>query len=858
MSKRFHAVLSVFLLFSLLLAPLAEARAGGLFQPQAASTDFGDAPDSTNNAGAAMKAYPDTPASFPTAVGLSEPFGPRHANETLRFHLGAAISGEDGADSGFDSDLDGDNNLAPPGVANRDGSDDGLLLPASFKHCAQTTLRYQVNVLTPPDAGMYFNLWVDWDRSGAWDDTGALACGDEVVSEWAVQNQALTPDQTGLLIVETPAFLAYAPDLSSLWLRATLSEQPAPAGDGSAPAAGYQDGETEDYLFQPQRIAYLPAMFDGTAGPDPEPVEGEPEANLDEKIEVVLRWAQLDGVPVSGTVQVPAADLKLMVEEPEPGSSDGIQYDRIELNVIANGALYQGKQLPGPIDTAPPTAPFSATVSLPNLGVPTGVRSPGYIEATLVYTGTDGQPARSVAPYLWFHADEGDPDGVVIYGSLGQQRQASALEYDHNAAMSQRLASLIAPDEVITVTAGIDYYTAEDPLISRPPADFSEDDLIEPMELIGDPIPQEPGEAPMADYSLCLRMSVSTIDSGYGEDYGLDNGNWQARGARVKIRHNGWKVAEGYLNSNGCGGFSSNKSGSISVEFLGKMRIRDNNGHRIDLLHMPADRGDGTFYVSTQKVTISNPSPGVTFFPLITGRDPLAVLAYGMQERVFHSGMHGENVWVKFNGCNNDPNQGSCTGRSWSKRFLWLSPKNNSFKRKFVIMHEYGHALLGEVGNYIDQDCSFGSGSDSFHGMTGLEYSSCAAGEGWGHFIAAITWNDPFQGDHPTGFFRYWSGSGVTYNLENGPDTALCGQQANTNCNSYGMEIDWMRQFWDFYTNPGTRPGWGGMLDMLDRVQWRDGERDTSGRVEAELGSASRNRWHEFGCYNSVTESNCP
>ena len=858
MSKRLHIALSVFLLFSLLLAPLAEARASRFFQPQAASTDFGDAPDSTNSAGQAMTAYPDVSADFPTSVGAAEPYGPRHANETLRFYLGAAVSGEDGADGGFDSDLDGDNNLTPPGIANRDGSDDGLLLPASFKHCAQTTLRYQVNVLTSPAAAVYFNLWVDWDRSGAWGDAAALACGGEVVSEWAVQNQALTPDQTGLLVVETPAFLAYAPDLSSLWLRATLSEQPAPAGDGSAPAAGYQDGETEDYLFQSQRIAYLPAMFDGTAGPDPEPVEGEPQPEFADLGALALRWAQLDGVSVSGTVQAPANGLQLVVEEPEPGSAEGIKFSHFDLSAIANGTRYRGAQPADPTGGSQISVPFSTTISLISLGIDAAnLRSPGHLDVTLVYTGADGQLARAAAPSLGFHGDEGDPDGVVIYGPRGEQRQASALQYDHNAAMNQRLASLIAPDEPITMTSGIDVFQDGDPILEERPADFNEDDVLEPPELIGDPIPQQPGEAPSASYTICLQMEVATVDSGFGEDYGLVNSNWKARGARVVIRHDGKKIGDFYLNRDGCGTFSSNKSGNISVDFRGEMRIRNAAGDRyITLMNMPADSLDGSFTVLTRKMTIYNPVPGKTYYPVVVGRDALAILAYAMQERVFLSSLHKKNIWVKFIGCRNDANKGSCSGSSVGKRFLWLSSINNENRRKFAILHEYGHAMLHEAGDYINQDCSFGTGDKSFHGMTGLEYSSCAAGEGWAHFIAAISWNDPYEGSNPTGFFRYWSGS--TYNLENGPDNALCGAQPSNNCNSYGIEIDWMRQYWDFYTNTGSRPTLQGMINLLDNVKWRDGERDTSGMIEAGASSAARTRWHDLGCYNSVTESNCP
>ena len=104
--------------------------------------DFGDAPDSSNNVpGATMTAYPDgTIASFPTAYYAgSPPFGPVHRFPRDKFYLGRWVSLEREADIGVDEDPA--NNLGPQSnTANRDGGDDGLVLPVVMPSCQETDL----------------------------------------------------------------------------------------------------------------------------------------------------------------------------------------------------------------------------------------------------------------------------------------------------------------------------------------------------------------------------------------------------------------------------------------------------------------------------------------------------------------------------------------------------------------------------------------------------------------------------------------------------------------------------------------------------------------------------------------------
>ncbi len=233
--------------------------------------DLGDAPDSTNNYGSIMNAYPGVQANFPTVFNDGTgagPYGPLHKlPETVAF-LGEDVTLELEADTGPDED--GVNNIDPPNNApDQDVADDGVLgIPLNLPRCKPVTFKYDVNVVNPLGANqvLYVNAWFDFNRDGDWDDV--LDCGSLAslpVPEWAVQNQVLVGLLPGIHTIETPQFLSWHPALlpgeetPPLWMRITLAEQPWSSGSapgvtgngGSGPAAGYDMGETEDYIFVP-------------------------------------------------------------------------------------------------------------------------------------------------------------------------------------------------------------------------------------------------------------------------------------------------------------------------------------------------------------------------------------------------------------------------------------------------------------------------------------------------------------------------------------------------------------------------------------------------------------------------------
>jgi hypothetical protein len=225
--------------------------------------DLGDAPDSTNHAGAAMTAYPPggpmgVQANFPTVFLGPAPFGPIHRNPQAIF-LGAGVSTEFDAD--LPPDMDGPTNITPPlDQPNQDGFDDGLLL-LGIKPCQPSQFNYIVTVTNPVVNQMFVNVWFDWNRDGDWDDTLQCSAATAPAPEWAVQNQPVPIPGIGSFPMTTPQFMTWfsaTTPMTDLWMRITISEQPwippmppvLLGYGGSGPQGGYKFGETEDYYLK--------------------------------------------------------------------------------------------------------------------------------------------------------------------------------------------------------------------------------------------------------------------------------------------------------------------------------------------------------------------------------------------------------------------------------------------------------------------------------------------------------------------------------------------------------------------------------------------------------------------------------
>ena len=215
--------------------------------------DLGDAPDSSNHPQQPMTAYPGISATFPSVFDLATglPQGPKHLFPDADSWLGVLVTNEQDAD--LLPDDDGITNIDPPtDTPDRDLGDDGPLFPISLPQCQLTQFQYMVTVVDIP-MDRYLNVWIDFNRNGQWGDQ--LQCVDPVtqqlvmVNEWAVSNYVFNVGP-GVHVLNTPLFRGIDAE-NNQWMRISITEVAAPAGDGSGISDGYELGETEDFLLHP-------------------------------------------------------------------------------------------------------------------------------------------------------------------------------------------------------------------------------------------------------------------------------------------------------------------------------------------------------------------------------------------------------------------------------------------------------------------------------------------------------------------------------------------------------------------------------------------------------------------------------
>lgn len=205
--------------------------------------DYGDAPDGTNagysgSASGVVGKFPTLYAS--PNVRVAGRHGIVHVNPDPDLRLGATITMESVPAL---VDLDADDAAPMLGILN--GSVAQLRVDVRAKGTAATQIvRGFVNVLA------------DLNRDGAWDSRGGG--GAPLVGEWVVRNHPIAIPRGQEDRIELPVFrFGSLSARTDFWTRITITPAPIDAGvfqnvggwDGSGPAAGYPDGETEDVLF---------------------------------------------------------------------------------------------------------------------------------------------------------------------------------------------------------------------------------------------------------------------------------------------------------------------------------------------------------------------------------------------------------------------------------------------------------------------------------------------------------------------------------------------------------------------------------------------------------------------------------
>ena len=399
-------------------------------------------------------------------------------------------------------------------------------------------------------------------------------------------------------------------------------------------------------------------------------------------------------------------------------------------------------------------------------------------------------------------------------------------------------------------------------------------------ELIGDPTDRPGVEQDVTaqshataatSYEICLRIPVTLDDqTGQANEVGTD-GNWKGRGMRIAwVRDPNGNMVGGFPKyasaETGCFILPATQLGDydVGIQPVGQLAA----GNRLEVFD---STGQPFTYVGT--LDIDGSGAYVWPYERILPR-MYAIVAYAIQEG-FRGNFNNETltVWYGESPISSGCNKASTENTNHSH----IAICTDSTRRKFLLGHEYGHANLARSSDGYVNDCGYG---DSGHGMRGIEYNSCAAMEGWAHFVAADIWNDgEHSGGDPTGWFVYWGAGNALINVEAGQDgcAAVSGDPngfrrryadvcfsagfafdancASGDCDGYGAELDWMRTWWDFHTDgdlAGSRPDHADLQTIISDASW---SRETAweGMVNA-LSGAWQTRWLDAGAWNGTSE----
>lgn len=380
------------------------------------------------------------------------------------------------------------------------------------------------------------------------------------------------------------------------------------------------------------------------------------------------------------------------------------------------------------------------------------------------------------------------------------------------------------------------------------------------------------GEAAAATYNVCLRIPV-TISDGTGEANDIGGtGPWVARGIRIASvkAPNGTAVAgfPKFANaSDGCFTFTSSQSGDfeIGIQPWGMLAA----GNELKVLNQ--DQA-----MVTYDAVLSLPGSGLPFtWPteFVLPR-MYAIFAYAIQSG-FRGNFNDELLTIHYDATS--PCNAACNSACTTGGFSHIAICPGSTQRKFLMAHEYGHSNLSRSISFTaTNDLSFPDMGTSKHGMITKEWSSGAAMEGWAHFVSVETWNGATGGSEPLAWMRYWNAASALVDVEGsqggcstGPsDTAnFRGQYADNcfqteplcaggNCVGMGTELDWMRMWWDFYSDPdmpGTPPSASDLHTMINAAgPW--GSSDVWQTLLASLSGDERERFLEASVWNGVSE----
>ena len=409
-------------------------------------------------------------------------------------------------------------------------------------------------------------------------------------------------------------------------------------------------------------------------------------------------------------------------------------------------------------------------------------------------------------------------------------------------------------------------------------------------------------QANAGNYKTCLKIQIKTVDSGKGikngpnaggtEDYYVNANAGEeviARGIRVLMSRGTWSKFYDTVPSTGC--FNWSHSATSGFTLRAYMYAKDTAGNYLRLHDSPysfTSYPGKTLYTNYTNIT---PTNGGTNTYIIGVNDQrwtaMATLAFGLYR--FHPGLSNKAIHVGLDpdSCdaasahygNGESNGYITKGRHYLVLGNCALGGTAQTKRKFVVTHELGHALAalyyGSQAGAVDgpepnvDDFSHPAqgkcdqGGD-FYSIRSIEWNSVGFREGFAHFIAAAIWNNPstegafslFEVAQDLERYNYGLGTNSGGRLVN-----ECGRPLT----DAGTNEDWLRFFWDWYTNVSAtcpqRPTPLDMMRLYARVRLNGGLTSTNyfDKMRAAAADLTQlplclrtDRFDEYAVYNGI------
>lgn len=328
-------------------------------------------------------------------------------------------------------------------------------------------------------------------------------------------------------------------------------------------------------------------------------------------------------------------------------------------------------------------------------------------------------------------------------------------------------------------------------------------------------------------WHFCFQWEITAVDSGYGEDFHASNEPVRARGARVKVSRSGSTLFDGYANENACVSFASTAVSGFEVTVRSEAKL---GGHTmrayLPKVNNVEKLGEWSFTVDPlippQYVThtIDSGDQQIAANLIAFSSHTVHQIVSNTTGNLFPAGAVDLHSYVL-------PGP-LCSEGCRSGSGIYLKPEVTD--EKFGVSHEVGHWLHGRLtaenpgyGSYNDDEpgetpCSYhAADGPGGHAMRSREYEAAAFTEGFGHFIAALAWNDHETTD---GRFRYYKDiktpayadlAAVSWivDLSPGGDIPIGGTPdwyhsecaLTTNGLARSVEMDWLRFFWNLRTD---------------------------------------------------------